>query len=456
MHTLNFVKKLRKHGLLRAGVLSRFRNISDGRWEIDHHDIDGILALFEASFVRLEGEDILDEARNFSQCYLNRTLVQGDYLEPASIRRAIEYVLDHPFHLSIPRFNIKHYLEITSGRSTTTGGNNGIVYELAKLDFNFVQSMHQRELHQVARWWGALGLGKELKLARQNYLEWFMWPLIAAPEPQYSAFRVEMAKPVAFLFLIDDIFDIYGTVDELILFTEAVERWEVESTKRLPRFMKMSFMALYNTTNDIADKVLKKHGWNPIEPLRETWAAMCRAFLAEKRWLTSGNLPESEVYMRNGMISSGVPMSLIHMFVMLGEGNKKETMNLLATLPDLISHSAMIFRLWNDMKNVKVHGKERGDDGCYADCYLKECCDISSSTTSVIENVEEHVVQRLNDAWKKLNAECLFASPYSSSLRTASLNIARMAGITYSYDDVQRPVALRDLACSLLMENIPL
>ncbi|XP_068667823.1 (3S,6E)-nerolidol synthase 1-like [Aristolochia californica] len=421
-----------------TSVFNRFRD-RDGRFKTQlSEDIAGMLALYEASFLSLEGEDMLDEARKFSSSYLRKLV--GDV--EASISGQIEYILNHPFYLSIPRFNIKHYLE----KSTGAGGKNEIVNELAKLDFNIVQLMLQRELQEVARWWRSLGLQKELKLARENYVEWFIWSLIVASDPQLSTSRVEMAKPIAFIFLIDDIFDVYGTLDELIIFTEAVERWEVESTKMLPRFMKMSFMALYNTTNDIAGKVHKQQVFYILQ-----WAAMCRSFLAEKRWLSSGNLPESEVYLRNGMISSGVPMALIHMFVLLGEGKKKEKTNLLRSIPDLISHSAMIFRLWNDMKSVNGD-KGRGHDGSYADCYMKERC----GTFLSIESVEEHVKQRLNVAWKKLNAECLSANPYAAAFTTASLNVPRMAQMAYSYNDDERPVALKELSLSLLMESVPL
>lgn len=69
-----------------------------------------------------------------------------------------------------------------------------------------------------------MGLSQELKFARDQPLKWFMWPLAVLSNPQFSKYRVELAKAISFIYVIDDIFDVYGTPDELILFTEAVNR----------------------------------------------------------------------------------------------------------------------------------------------------------------------------------------------------------------------------------------
>ena len=39
---------------------------------------------------------------------------------------------------------------------------------------------------------------------------------------------------------------------------------------QLPEYMKICYMALYNTTNDIAYRILKEHGWSVIEHLKRT------------------------------------------------------------------------------------------------------------------------------------------------------------------------------------------
>lgn len=49
-----------------------------------------------------------------------------------------------------------------------------------------------------------------------------MWSVGAVPGPTMSKERMEPVKPISLVYLVDDMFDIYGTLDELVLFTEAV------------------------------------------------------------------------------------------------------------------------------------------------------------------------------------------------------------------------------------------
>ena len=78
--------------------------------------------------------------------------------------------------------------------------------------------------HHIIRWWQDLGLAEELKFARDQPLKWHMWPMAVLPDPSLSEQRVELTKPISMIYIIDDIFDVHGTLDELTFFTEAVNR----------------------------------------------------------------------------------------------------------------------------------------------------------------------------------------------------------------------------------------
>ena len=77
----------------------------------------------------------------------------------------------------------------------------------------------------IFRWWKDLGLAKELKLARDQPLKWYTWPMAALSDPSLSKQRIGLTKPISLIYIIDDIFDVYGTLDELTLFTQAVNRY---------------------------------------------------------------------------------------------------------------------------------------------------------------------------------------------------------------------------------------
>lgn len=80
-------------------------------------------------------------------------------------------------------------------------------------------------LFNFYRWWTKLGLANELKNARNRPLKWYIWSLACLSDLTLSEERVELTKPISFIYIIDDIFDVYGTLDELTLFTEVVSRY---------------------------------------------------------------------------------------------------------------------------------------------------------------------------------------------------------------------------------------
>lgn len=55
-------------------------------------------------------------------------------------------------------------------------------------------------------------------------MENFFWTVGVGFEPELSYFRRMATKINALITTIDDVYDVYGTLDELQLFTNAVER----------------------------------------------------------------------------------------------------------------------------------------------------------------------------------------------------------------------------------------
>ena len=68
-------------------------------------------------------------------------------------------------------------------------------------------------------------MADELKYVRNQPLKWFTWSMAMLTDPSLSEERIELTKAISFIYVIDDIFDVYGTIDDLTLFTEAVNRY---------------------------------------------------------------------------------------------------------------------------------------------------------------------------------------------------------------------------------------
>lgn len=75
------------------------------------------------------------------------------------------------------------------------------------------------------RWWKGLDFARRLPFARDRVVECFFWIVGVYFEPQYSLARKILTKVIAMTSIIDDIYDVYGTLEELELFTEAIDRF---------------------------------------------------------------------------------------------------------------------------------------------------------------------------------------------------------------------------------------
>ncbi|KAL8045923.1 hypothetical protein ABFX02_08G145400 [Erythranthe guttata] len=329
-------------------------------------DITGLLELYEATQLGFEGENILVEAEDFSSKLLHKCTQETEY---SKWSRHINTRLKHPCHKSITRFTeTNNFLVRSDLRGSGVNRWEKPLMELAEVELLLAKPIYQEELLQVHKWWDGLGLTTELKLARNQPIKWYTWSMTGLiNDIRLSKQRIELTKSIAFIYLIDDIFDLYGTPDELAIFTEAVDKWDYAAIDMLPEYMKMSYKALLDTTNEIARMIFEKHGHNPINTLKETWASLCKAFSVEAKWFAGGDLPRAEEYLANGKVSSGVHVALVHLFYILGlGGTQNQGAILLEENSTLISSVAAILRLSDDLGSAKDE-QQNGKDGSYVE-----------------------------------------------------------------------------------------
>ncbi|CAI0440879.1 unnamed protein product [Linum tenue] len=194
---------LRQHGYrVPCDAFHKFKDLKTGEFkECLRRDVRGILSLYEASHLRLHGEPILEEALSFSRQQLKEYSATND----KSARRIDSW-----------RY-ISFYAQEESRDET--------LLRFAKLDFNFVQLMHQNELAFVSRWWRDTGLQEKLLYARDRIVELYFWATGSHYEPHKVVSRIAAAKFAKMVSLVDDTYDAYGTPEELQLFTEAFKRY---------------------------------------------------------------------------------------------------------------------------------------------------------------------------------------------------------------------------------------
>ncbi|KAI9077166.1 hypothetical protein K1719_040872 [Acacia pycnantha] len=94
----------------------------------------------------------------------------------------------------------------------------------------------------------------EMKFGGMKAVKWYMWAMACLTDPKFSEQRIELTKSVSLVYIIDDIFDVYGSLDDLTCFTDAVNRWDSTDTVQLPDYMKSCFNLLHDTINELASK----------------------------------------------------------------------------------------------------------------------------------------------------------------------------------------------------------
>lgn len=127
-------------------VFDGFKNDGGELKESLGGDTEGVLQLYEASFLLTEGETSLEQARLFSKNLLQKKLDDGEELDEflsSLVRRSLEL----PLHWSVQRPNARWFANAYSKKSQA----NPILLELAKLDFNIVQAAYQEELKEISR-----------------------------------------------------------------------------------------------------------------------------------------------------------------------------------------------------------------------------------------------------------------------------------------------------------------
>ncbi|KAL1191694.1 S-(+)-linalool synthase [Cardamine amara subsp. amara] len=409
---------------------SIFENILDkkGKFKDDpKNDVKSLIELYEASQLGIEGEETLDGLKEFTFNRLNE-LCSG---RESHQEREIMSSLVQPCHKNLRRLRSKRFISMIKIAGLEDKEWLQSLLRLAEIDSIMLKSLIQEELSQTFIWWRELGLEKELKKARNQPLKWYTWSMEILQDPTLTDQRLDLTKPISLVYIIDDIFDVYGELEELIIFTQVVERWDHKGLERLPRYMKVCFEALDMITMEISMKIWKSHGWNPTDSLRKSWASLCKAFLVEAKWFNSGYLPNTEEYMKNGVVSSGVHLVMLHVYFLLGEELTREKVQLIESNPSIVSSAATILRLWDDLGSAKDENQD-GIDGSYVECYLNE------HKGSTIDEARTHVIKKISKAWKCLNRECLNPRQFSKSFSKACLNIARTVPLMYSYDDDQQ------------------
>ncbi|XP_059313799.1 (-)-camphene/tricyclene synthase, chloroplastic-like [Lycium ferocissimum] len=418
---------LRQHGFdISQDILNNFKDEQGNFNQSLCKDTKGLLQLYEASFLSTETENTnLDAANTFARSHLENYLYNNLYGEQDNPTVAlVRHALELPLHCMMLRVETRWYINIYERMPNA----NPLLLELAKLDYNIVQATHQEDIRNLSRWWKSSCLAEKLPFSRDRIVEAFLWIAGMMVEPQKNqSCRIMLTKVTAMATVIDDIYDVYGTLDELELFTDAVERMDVKAMDQLPDYMKICYLSLFNTITEIAYEVLKEHGVNVTPYLIKSWADLCKAYLQEARWYYNGYTPSLEEYMDNAWISVGSPVMVVGAFFFATDPITKEALDWLSKYPDIIRWSATIIRLADDLVTSSDE-MERGDVPKSIECYMNE-------KGASEEEARKHINSLIKETWKLINTTQKENSLFYGKFIECGVNIARTGQTIYQHGD---------------------
>ncbi|ONI18547.1 hypothetical protein PRUPE_3G222300 [Prunus persica] len=340
-------------------------------------------------------------------------------------QQIVEQSLETPLRWRMPRIEARNFIDIYERDNS----KNLALLELAKLDYNLVQSVYQMEIKELSRWWRDLDFKNKASFSRDRLMENYLWAMGINYEPRFSECRIGLTKFVCILTIIDDMYDVYGFLDELEHYTHAVCRWNMEAKEELPEYMKPVYAAMLKFGNELADKVFKNNGLDVLPYIKKEWVSLCKSYLVEARWFYRGYTPTLQEYLDNAWTSVGGPGALLHAYLLQGLGSHltKTSLESFKHGSEMVYWSSLMTRLSDDLGTSKAES-ERGDVAKAVECYMEE-----KGTSE--EEAQHYINDLICYSWKKMNEESAKTSWIPKSIVKMSLNMARTALSIFQHGD---------------------
>ncbi|CAN0913462.1 Probable sesquiterpene synthase [Linum grandiflorum] len=441
---------LRQHGYhVTSDVFNKLKN-EEGKFKEElKSDMEGMLGLYEAGYLGLPEENILVEAVEFTKTWLHSVAANVELELDQTLAERIKHALNRPLHKGVEKHEQLFFISIYEQDTT----HDWSLLRLAKLCFNALQVLYQKELRDLTKWWVDLDLASKLPFARDRLVEVYFWAVGAMWDPKYSAAREFLTKVTMFVSCLDDIYDVKATIQQLELFTQNITRWGTRKMEDLPEYMGEWLEGMIRLVDEI-DEMGKKDGKEYCgEYVRLAVINQAKAYLSEARWLGQKLIPTVEEYRRVGVYSCCYP--LLSVSILCGVNAEKASNDAFQWLlndPPILVASSDICRLMDDLVSHEFE-QERGHVASSVECYMNEYgVGKGEARIAIMKMVEED--------WKEINEELLKPNSNNSSKFSPDkevmwifLGLARVMDVLYKESDgyTNSNTSTKDILTALLV-----
>uniref|UniRef100_A0A7J6HK32 Beta-caryophyllene synthase TPS9FN n=1 Tax=Cannabis sativa TaxID=3483 RepID=TS9FN_CANSA len=434
---------LRQHGfMVSSNIFKIFKDEQGNFKECLITDIPGLLSLYEASHLSYIGENILDEALAFTTTHLHQ-FVKNEKTHPLS--NEVLLALQRPIRKSLERLHARHYISSYENKIC----HNKTLLELAKLDFNLLQCLHRKELSQISRWWKEIDFVHKLPFARDRIVELYLWLLGVFHEPELSLARIISTKVIALASVADDIYDAYGTFEELELLTESINRWDLNCADQLrPECLQTFYKVLLNCYEEFESELGKEESYK-VYYAREAMKRLLGAYFSEARWLHEGYFPSFDEHLKVSLISCGYTMMIVTSLIGMKDCVTKQDFEWLSKDPKIMRDCNILCRFMDDIVSHKFE-QQRDHSPSTVESYMRQ---YGVSEQEACDELRKQVI----NSWKEINKAFLRPSNVPYPVLSLVLNFSRVMDLLYKDGDGYTHIGkeTKNSVVALLIDQIP-
>ncbi|EAY90094.1 hypothetical protein OsI_11662 [Oryza sativa Indica Group] len=450
LESLRF-RLLRQHGfLVSADVFDKFKDSTGCFRENLSTDARGLLSLYNAAHLAMPGETALDNAIAFSRRSLQS--LQGKLGSPMAeqVSRALDIPLARaPKLLETMRYITEYERE---------EAHDGVVLELARLDFELIRPLYLKELKTLSLWWRQLYDSVKLSYARDRLVESYFWSCAIFHGEKYSRSRIIFTKVFQLMTLMDDTYDIHATLEECYKLNEAMQRWDKSAVSILPEYLRIFYIKLLNDFDEMEDSLEPDEKYS-MSYAKTTFKQMSEYYLREAQWSSDKYMPSFAEHLDISLMSSGFPaMAPVLLLGVRDSGGAAATTKeafewaTSVPVPALVRAGGELARFLNDTASYRI-GKSGGDMASTVECYMAERGVGGGEAVAAVAGLAER-------AWRTINGECAAVGTMDAALLPAArlmVNLARTVEVIYlgGRDGYTVGGDLKGLVSNLFLDPLP-